>query len=299
MFHRLWRAPALLLALATLFWSGNFVVGRAVQAAVPPVALAFWRWTGALLLVLVFAWPHLRQDLPALRRSWPLMLVLSGLGVAAFNTLVYLGLHSTTVTNGVLLQSTMPLLILLGSYLIFRERVRPVQLAAVAISLAGVVAIVAKGSLEVLREFAFNPGDALIFLAVCGYAVYSVLLRKRPEVRPLSFIAATFALGAAMLLPLYLWEHFRVEPLRPGGEALAAIGYVAVFPSLLSYLCFNRAVELIGANRTGQYLHLMPVFGSLLAWLFLGERLHGYHLAGIALIGAGIVLASRARPGSK
>lgn len=293
MFARLWRAPALLLVLTTLFWSGNFVLGRAVHAAVPPVALAFWRWVGAFLIVAGFAWPHLRRDLPLLRRHAALLAALAFLGVASFNTLVYAGLHTTTAINAVLMQSTMPLLILACSFALFGEKVRPVQLLAVALSLAGVGVIVARGSAETLRHFSLQPGDGLIFLAVCLYALYSVLLRQRPDVHPLSFVAATFALGAVMLLPLYLWEHLGGHPLRPTPVALGAIAYVAVFPSLLSYLCFNRAVELAGAARAGQFLHLMPLFGSLLAALFLGERLHGYHLAGAALIALGIALAAR------
>lgn len=280
--------------MTTLFWSGNFVVGRAVNGAVPPIALAYWRWTGALALVIAFAWPHVRRDLPTLRRSWKELLLLSLLGVATFNTLVYVALRSTTVINGVLLQSTMPLLILLASFLLYRERTRPAQLAAVFVSLSGVVVIVARGSWQVLREFSFNPGDGWIFLAVACYAVYSVLLRKRPQVHPLSFLAATFALGSLLLLPLFLWEHLAVRPFRVTTVALAAVGYVCVFPSLLSYLCFNRAVELIGASRVGHFLHLMPVFGSILAAIFLGERLQGYHLAGIVLIGAGIGMATAA-----
>ncbi len=291
-FTRLWASPALLLVFTTLFWSGNFVVGRAVHALVPPVALAFWRWTGALLLVLGFAWPHLLRDREALWKSRWEMVLLSALGVATFNTLVYFGLRTTTVTNGVLMQSTMPVLILGVSFLIYRERVRWLQLAAVGVSLGGVAIIVSQGSWETLSALALSPGDLLIFLAVCSYAVYSVLLRRRPQVHPLSFLAASFALGGAMLSPLYLWEHLAIRPLHPEPVVMAAIAYVAIFPSLLSYLCFNRAVELAGANRAGQFLHLMPLFGSILAAIFLGERLQAHHLAGAALIAAGIGLAS-------
>jgi drug/metabolite transporter (DMT)-like permease len=263
-----------------------------MHAAVPPVALAFCRWTGALLVVIGFAWPHVRRDLPTLRASWRELLLLAALGVSAFNTLVYFGLHSTTVINGVLLQSAMPLLIIVGAYVIYRERTGAAQLLAIFVSLAGVAVIVARGSLRTLQTLTVAPGDGLIFLAVVCYAFYSVLLRKRPRVHPLSFLAATFAMGAALLLPLYLWEHFVVQQLRLTPATLATIGYVSVFPSLLSYLFFNRSVELIGASRVGQFLHLMPVFGSILAAAFLGERLHGYHLVGIILIAAGIALAS-------
>ncbi len=282
--------------LATLFWSGNFVVGRAVSGIFPPIGLAFWRWVLALALIIGFALPHLRRDRPVLLAHWREMVLLSVLGVATFNTLVYLGLRTTTVLNGVLMQSTMPLLILFGSYLLYRERIQSRQLAAVVLSLLGVAVIVAKGSLKVLQELSLNPGDGWIFLAVLSYAAYSVRLRKRPQMHPLSFVAITIAIGAAVLAPLALAEstQLRTPPLGP--TAIAALAYVAVFPSLLAYLAFNRSVELIGANRAGQYLHLMPVFGSILAAVFLHERLQPFHAAGGLLIAAGIALANVKKP---
>jgi drug/metabolite transporter (DMT)-like permease len=296
MLRALWSTPSLLLTISTLCWSGNFVLGRAMHEHVPPIGLAFWRWTGALLLVIGFALPHLRREWPALRAEPVRLLLLSFLGVASFNSLVYLGLNTTTATNAVLLQSVMPLLIFLASYLIYREAVQPIQVIALAISLAGVVAIISHGSVSALLSLSLRPGDGWVLLAVAFYALYSVLLRRRPQVHPLSFLAATFALGALMLLPVYVAEHLLVRQMHVDGPTLASIAYVAVFPSVVAYLCFNRAVELAGANRAGQYLHLMPAFGSALAAIFVGERLQGFHWVGAALIAFGILLARRARP---
>ena len=293
MLKRLWATPELLLCLATLFWSGNFVLGRALHEHIPPVALSFWRWTVAFLIVLGFALPHLRKDFDALWRQRGLVVVLAALGVASFNALVYYGLNTTTVTNAVLMQSIMPVLIIVASYLIFREPVRATQMLALLISLVGVTVIIAAGSLHRLLSLSITTGDAVILVAVVGYALYSALLRKRPQVHALSFLAATFLLGALMLLPFFLYEHFQVRSMHADRTTFIAIAYVGVFPSLLAYMCFNRAVELMGANRAGQFLHLMPVFGSALAALFIGERLQAYHLLGAALIAAGIVLARR------
>lgn len=295
MLSRFWSAPALLLIVATLCWSGNFVLGRAVHEHVPPVALSFWRWTIAFVIVVGFAWPQLRRDLPVLRRQLGLVALLAFLGVATFNALVYYGLNTTTVVNAVLMQSTMPVIIILGSYLVFREPVRRLQMLAVVISLAGVAVIITRGSLQTLLTLALTPGDAWVIVAVFCYAFYSVLLRKRPQVHPLSFLVATFAIGALMLLPPYLWEHFQVRAVHLDGITLAAFAYVGIFPSLVAYLCFNRAVELIGANRAGQFLHLMPVFGSALAAIFIGETLQPSHWAGAALIATGIGLAQVSR----
>ncbi|WP_119422152.1 DMT family transporter [Desertibaculum subflavum] len=289
----LWRQPYLLLVLTTLFWSGNFVLGRAVHDAVPPVALAFWRWAGGFLIVLPFAWPHLARDIAVVRRHLPLVLLLSALGVASFNTLVYLGLGRTTAINGLLIQSFMPLAIIAASLMLFGERINRWQAIGLALSLAGIVAIVARGELATLAALDVNAGDLLIVLAILAYALYTALLRRRPTMHPLSFLAVTFGLGALMLVPLYGWEHVAVRQLAGNPTTFAAIAYVALFPSVLAYLCYNRGVELIGANRAGQFVHLMPVFGSLMAVAFLGESFRLFHAIGIALIFAGILVAAR------
>lgn len=285
--------PYLLLVLATLFWSGNFVLARAVRLDVPPVGLAFWRWLGSSLLVVGFAWPHLRRDWPTILGHWRIILLLSVLGITLFNTLVYTGLQFTTAINAVLMQSTMPVIIVVMSYLFFGERVTPVQTIGVALSLAGALAIVAQGNVQTLLGLSLNAGDALVFIAVVGYAAYSALLRQRPVIHPLSFVAVTFIWGVGVLSPFYLWEHFSGRIMVFDTVTLLSVAYVAIFPSILAYLCFNRGVELVGANRAGLFIHLMPVFGSLMAIVFLGESLRWYHGVGIVLILSGIILATR------
>lgn len=289
----LWNAAYVLLMFTALFWAGNSVVGRAIRDAVPPVALAFWRWTLALLIVIGFAWPHLRRDLPHLKRHWRITALLSLLGIAAFNTLLYTGLHYTTALNSLLMQSAQPPLILFLAYLMFRERTGPLQLVGVLLSLTGVAVIVTQGDLTALLALRLNLGDGLILVAVLLYSLYSVLLRHRPDVHPLSFVAVTFALGALFILPFYVAELLAGARIKPGGATVAAIAYVAIFPSLVAYLFYNRGVELIGPGRAGQILNLMPAFGAVLAMLFLGERLYAFHIAGMILIGVGIALATR------
>ena len=291
--ERLWRTAWLLMLAPPLFWSGNFITGRAVRDVVPPVALAFWRWAGALAIVLPLAWPHLRRDLPVLRRHWVITLVLATTGVAAFNTMVYTGLRTTTALNAVLLQSATPLFILLWAFFLFGERPAPREAAGIAVSMAGVAVIAGEGSASRLLGFSLNAGDLWVLGAVASYAFYTAMLRRRPLVHPLSFLVASFALGALVLLPLYAAELVAGRHIVAGVPAYAAMGYVAVFPSFLAYLAFNRGVELIGAGRAGQYIHLMQVFGTLLAVTLLGERFQVYHGVGIGLIGAGLVLAQR------
>ncbi len=285
--------PYLLLTMAVLLWAGNFILGRAFHNEIPPVALAFWRWVGAALLVTLPALPHLRRDRQALLRSWPAILLLSTLGIAAFNTLVYSGLQYTEAINAFLLQSLMPVLIVLLSFMIFREKVTRLQCVGILVSLCGAVTIIARGDAEILLSLSINRGDLMVFTAIACYAGYTVMLRKRPYVHPLAFIATTFWLGSLILVPFYLWETLMVATLELKPTTMLVIGYVIVFPSIVSYLCYNRGVELVGANRAGLFIHLMPVFGSLMAVLFLGESFCWYHGVGILLIGAGIYLATR------
>ncbi len=289
---RLYDRPVVLLVLAVLFWAGNFVLGRAVRGAVPPVALAFWRWTIAGALVTPFGLGPLRRQAHLVRAYLPALLLLSLLGIATFNTLIYLGLHTTTALNAFLMQSLMPVLIVLLGFLVFRDRIVPLQGVGIALSLLGAVVVIVRGDPAALTGLRLAPGDTLVLVAVLAYAAYSSFLRWRPPLHPMAFLLATFSLGSAMLLPFYLWESLAGDPVRLSWAALGSFAYVGIFPSILSYLCFNRGVELIGANRAGLFMHLMPLFGSVLSVLLLGEALHVYHAVGAALIVSGIVLAT-------
>jgi drug/metabolite transporter (DMT)-like permease len=286
--------PYLLLILAVSFWSGNFIVGRAVRGDIPPFALAFWRWAVASLLIGAPALASLKQDWALIRRHWPILMLLAATGVAAFNTLVYTGLQYTVAINAFLLQAMMPLLIVVFSYLLFRTPVHQRLAWGTMLCLAGAVTIIVRGDPAVIAALSFNPGDLLVFLAVAAYAAYSVLLRKRPPIHPLSFVAVTFALGTLMLLPLYLWETYTVRPISLNRVTLVSIAYVGIFPSIISYLCYNRGVERLGATRAGLFLYLMPIFGSALAVFFLGESFHWFHWAGLLFIVAGLATTLRA-----
>lgn len=289
---RFWHSAWTLLVLANLFWAGNIVLGRAVAGKVPPIALAYWRWTGAFLVAVGFAWPYLRRDLPLLLRHWPMMLLLSATGIATYNTMSYIGLTETTALNVLLLQSAGPLIIILWAFALFRERPSIWQVAGVAVSLGGVATIAARGSLATLLTLSLNPGDVWILVAMVIYGVYAAMFRRRPAAHALSFLVATMGLGSLMILPFYLWEFARGARVTGGTPAYLAMAYIAVFPSFIAYLFFNRGIELIGAGRAGQSWHLMPLFGSILAVLFLGESFRLYHAVGVGLIGAGILLAS-------
>jgi drug/metabolite transporter (DMT)-like permease len=290
--------PYLLATLPPLFWAGNFILGRALSQTIPPIALSFWRWALALLILLPFAWSRLRGQRGTLRRHWAVLSLLAVLGVTNYNTFAYLGLQTTTATNAVLLVSTTPVLIPVLSFLLLGQRIGLRQAAGILLSLAGVAVIVARGELGALGALGLASGDLWILAAVVSWALYSVCLRWRPaHLDPLALLAVTMAIGLVPLVPLYGWELGQGLGFQLNPVTLAAIGYVALFPSILAYVFWNRAVAQLGANRTGQFLHLVPAFGALLAMPLLGERLHPFHLVGIGLIGAGIVLATRGARG--
>ena len=294
---RLWNSAWTMLVLANLFWAGNIVLGRGVVGLVPPIALAYWRWTGAFLVAVGFAWPYLKRDWPGLLRHWRMMLLLSATGIATYNTMSYIGLTSTTALNVLLLQSAGPLIIIIWAFALFGERPTRWQTLGVLVSLIGVATIAAQGSIEMLLHLSINRGDVWILVALVIYGIYAAMFRVRPAAHPMSFLVATMGIGSMMILPFYVWEIEQGGRILGGLPSWLALGYMAVFPSFIAYLLFNRGIELIGAARAGQSWHLMPVFGSILAVVFLGETFHIYHAAGIALIGTGIVLAS-VKPGA-
>lgn len=292
-------SPYILLALATLFWSGNFVLGRAVSARIPPVGMAFWRWAVAFAVLLPLSYPRLKEHWPQLRGSWKILVPLGILGVGSFNTLVYVGLHETTATNAVLLNSACPAFIAAITFLVRGQRATRRQAAGILVSLFGVAAIVTRGAPRALLSLSFNPGDLWVLTAVLCWAVYTVLLGRRPEgIHPMALLTALVGIGVAWLAPLYAVEILRGGRLTPDAVTFGSLAYLALFPSLASYVFWNQAVEEVGPTRAGAFLHLMPAFGSLLAVLLLGESFRLYHLAGIGLILAGVTLAGApAQPG--
>ena len=290
--RRIWCSAWTLLVLACLFWAGSIIIGRAVAGRVPPITLAYWRWTGAFIVAIGFAWPFLNRDWPVLRRHWGILMLLSATGIASYNTMIYIGLQYTTALNALLLQSTMPVIILLWAFVLFGERAGLRQIVGVMLSLLGVAIIVSHGSLATLAHFSVGAGDAWILGGIVIYALYPPLLRRRPVVHPLSLLVAVMGIGSLMMLPFYVWEIAAGATIRGGLASFAAMAYTAVLPSFIAFLFFNRGVELIGAGRAGQSAHLIPVLGMVLAVLFLGERFHMYHAVGAAAAAAGIFLAS-------
>jgi drug/metabolite transporter (DMT)-like permease len=285
--------PYLLLCIAALCWAGNAIVGRLAAGHIPPVTLSFLRWTLAFLIILPFAWKHLVRDWGAIRARLVTMIVLSVTGIGAFNTLQYWALEHTQALNTLLLQSAGPLFIAVWSLILLGVRLTPAQSGGIALSLTGVLVILLHGDLTALASIELNKGDIIFTLALAIFGLYSVLSLKRPQIHGLSFVAFTFGGGAACLIPLLIWELSARPVMQLDATNLLTLFYVAVFPSTLAYLCFNRGVQLIGANRAAPFFHVVPVFGSAMAMVFLGERPQLFHIIGFALVLTGVFVASR------
>jgi drug/metabolite transporter (DMT)-like permease len=285
--------PYLLLTITALCWAGNAIVGRLAAGHIPPVTLSFLRWALAFLTILPLAWKHLRRDWGAIRSHLGTMIVLSLTGIGAFNTLQYWALEHTQALNTLLLQSAGPLFVAVWSLILLGVRLTLAQAGGIALSLTGVLVILLHGDLTALAGIAFNEGDIIFTVALAIFGLYSVLSLKRPQIHGLSFVAFTFGCGAACLIPLWIWELCSRPVMRLDAANLLTLFYVAVFPSTLAYLCFNRGVQLIGANRAAPFFHVVPVFGAAMAIVFLGERPQAFHIIGFALVLTGVFVASR------
>lgn len=285
--------PYLLLTLTTLFWSGNFVLSRGMHADIPPLALSFWRWSLALLIMWVFSCRIFLGQRDVAARHKKFIIIQGLLGVTGFNTLIYLAVQTTTAVNAVLINSCVPILIALCSLLIYKESLSIKQWLGILLSLSGVALIITSGSLTSLLELKFNRGDLLVLCAGLLWALYSVNLKSFPkELHPFTYQVGIMIVGLIGILPLYLAELGSGQQMALNGPNLGTIAYVAIFPSVLAFIFWNRAVRDIGANRAGVFINLMPVFSSILAVIFLGESIEIFHLQGIGLVFAGISLTT-------
>lgn len=291
-------SPALALSGAALFWSGNFIAGRALAGEVDPLTLNLLRWLLALLLLAPFFWRSTAVHLPVLRREWRLVLALGATGIASFHTLVYLALQNTSATSALLMLSLAPIAIMVGAGLIGMERLTSRQIAGALVSILGAGVLITRGRLDSLLSLGFNGGDLLMLFAVVIWAVYSLLLRRRPADLPPP-VAMTGSVVAAVMLMLPLWL-FVAPPPTPAlvsAPVLLSIGYIGLFASAIAFLLWSYGVAQIGPSRAGQFVHLMPVSGPGLAFALLGEVPTPGQLAGAALVLSGILIVEyRARP---
>lgn len=291
--------PYLLLLLPPIFWAGNVVLARGLADQIPPLTMSFLRWLGALLILAPFTWRQLRRDWPLFVGHWRVTWLCAILGIASFNSLLYTATQTTTALNCALMQALMPAAIILCSFLLEREKIGLQQGLGVTLCSLGAAWIVLQGKLFAIRELNLVSGDLWMLLAVICYALYSTLVPRRPRVHPLSFLLLTMLLGTLVLAPPFVIELVLKGPPQATRTVAGGLLYIALFPSIAAYICWNRGIELIGANRAGLFINLIPVFAAGMAILFLDESLRGFHLVGILMVLAGMTMFQLARKNSK
>jgi len=285
--------PTVLLTLSALFWGGNFVVGRLAHTDIPPLGLTFWRWCAAALILLPFVGSHLWSHRAEIRRHFGLLFVLALSGMAMFHAFTYIALSTTTAINATFVLASMPMVIPLVSLLVGDERLNARQGMGIFISIVGVGVIISRGQLEVLLNLEFTPGDLWVLGGVLAWSVYSVVLRRKPQsLPPMVLLVSCILIAIAILLPFYVWEFVSIGGFAFTVQNALVIGYVATFASIIAFVCWNTGVAQIGANKAGLFIHLIPLFASVLSIVFLGERLQTYHFFAIAPILLGIYLTT-------
>lgn len=293
-FDKLYDQPYLLMPLTALMWACNFVVGSAIADQIPPLTLSFWRWTCAALLVTVIAWPQLKTHWPTIRANLGVLTFLSLTGTALFNALQYVALTYTTAVAAAVINSTGPVLIAIFAFVIFGDRISRVQWVGIVVSFVGVLVIITRGDLSGLTGvFGSGLGELIMLTAMAMVGIYAVFLRKKPDLPPLPFMAVLATIASVVNLPLMLGEWAAARTMTVSLESVAAIAYVATFPSLVAYIFFNRSIDLIGPARASIFLHLIPIFAGLIGAFVLDQPLALFHAAGFVLIVSGVILVTR------
>lgn len=284
----------LLLVLAPLFWGGNAVAGKIASDDWLPFTLTTARWFCAMLVLLPFAWRPMQRDWPIVRRKLPVLFALGGIGMCGFNLMMYLALNHTSAINVSIEQAAMPLLIMIANFIAFSQRVRGLQIFGLLVSIVGVIVTTTNGRPQDMLAGQFNRGDGYMLIACVFYAGYTFGLRWRPPVHWLSYMWVISICALITTLPFTVWELSRAEQLLPGSSGWLALVFIVIFPTIVSQICYARGVELIGGNRAGLFINLVPVFGAALAVLILGEQFGWHHGIGLVLVLGGITLAERA-----
>jgi drug/metabolite transporter (DMT)-like permease len=285
------------LVLTPLFWAGNAVVAKGVVDQIPPMSMSFWRWIIALAILLPFGLPGVLRHKAIIRQHWLSILALATFSVGAFNSLLYLAAMTTSAINIALINATIPIMVALLAWLLLGDRTRPLQALGIALAIVGIATVVARGELAVLTGLQAQAGDLVMVLAVASWGLFSVLLRRQAvPLPPLTFLTVQIATGAMVIFPFYLTDLLFISGGFEVNRATAVpMMYFAIFPGILAYGFWNHGVHRIGPSKAAIFMYLTPVFASVLAGVFLGERLGTSHLIGGALILAGLVLATRSR----
>jgi drug/metabolite transporter (DMT)-like permease len=287
---RAYSSAPFLLFLATLGWGSNTIASRLAVGEISPMLLIFFRWGFVVVILLSLYWRQMIDEWPIIRPRLKWLLIMGGCGLSLFNAFFYIAAHSTTAVNLGIIQSTMPGMILLGSFMFFGDRINRLQFSGLLLTLLGVGVIVTQGSLEQLMQLTFNHGDLLMIFACSFYAMYTVGLKSRPKISGMVMLAYFSVAAFLMTIPLMIFESFIYGTVMPGVKGFAVVFYIAIVPSFLSQIFFMRGVDLIGPGSAGLYANLVPIFSAIMAVLLLSEEFALFHLAAMLLVFAGIGL---------
>ena len=287
---RAYSSSPFLLFLATLGWGSNTIASRLAVGEVSPMLLIFFRWGIVVIILLSLYWRQMIDEWPVIRPRLKWLLIMGGCGLSLFNAFFYIAAHSTTAVNLGIIQSTMPGMILLGSFMYFGDRINRLQFSGLLLTLLGVIVIVTQGSLEQLMQLTFNHGDLLMIFACSFYAMYTVGLKSRPKISGMVMLAYFSVAAFLMTIPLMIFESLIYGTLMPGVKGFAIVFYIAIVPSFLSQIFFMRGVDLIGPGSAGLYANLVPIFSAIMAVLLLSEEFAFFHLAAMLLVFGGIGL---------
>ena len=287
---RAYSSAPFLLFLATLGWGSNTIASRLAVGEVSPMLLIFFRWGFVVVILLSLYWRQMIDEWPVIRPRFKWLLIMGGCGLSLFNAFFYIAAHSTTAVNLGIIQSTMPGMILLGSFMYFGDRINRLQFSGLLLTLLGVIVIVTQGSFEQLMQLTFNHGDLLMIFACSFYAMYTVGLKSRPKISGMVMLAYFSVAAFLMTIPLMIFESLIYGTLMPGVKGFAIVFYIAIVPSFLSQIFFMRGVDLIGPGSAGLYANLVPIFSAIMAVLLLSEEFAFFHLAAMLLVFGGIGL---------
>ena len=283
------------LLLTVTFWAGNFIVGKfASLNDVPPFSLNFYRWFFAWLILAPFTLPEIIKKKDYIIKNYKLFIVLGVTSITIFNSVVYYSLNFTQVINGVLMISTIPVMILFISSILKIEKTNIFQIIGVILSFIGVIIIITKVDIEILKNLDFNKGDITMVIAMFSWALYSSLLKKQKyEISQISLLQVLMTFGLIFLMPIYFIEYqfgFRIIMDKP---FILILSYVVLLPGLASFILWIKGISLIGANRSGVFLHLMPILSTVMAMIFFKEKFMFYHMLGACFIISGILLSNQ------
>ena len=283
------------LLLTVTFWAGNFIVGKyASLYEVPPFSLNFYRWFFAWLILVPFTLPEIIKKKEYIFQNYKLFIILGVTSITIFNSIVYYSLNFTQVISGVLMISTIPVMIMFFSFILKIEKTNIFQIIGVTLSFLGVIIIITKANFEILKNLDFNKGDITMVVAMFSWALYSTLLkRQKYELSQISLLQVFISFGLIFLIPVYFIEYqvgFRINLDKP---FILILSYVVLFPGLASFILWIKGISMIGANRSGVFLHLMPIFSAVMAMIFFNEKFMFYHILGACFIISGILLSNR------